>query len=412
MMTASSRQSTNKLDQNLSCPHYDIAIVGSGIVGLSLAIRLAQLDLRVVVIDKNPQASNHMHDGHWHKDLNPHASWVSALNTKSMAWLKMCGIGDQLLDSQFCSSYEAMTVKFSEFSDQLHLNASDVSAPQLGWVVSNAAIKSLLSEQLSKCDQAITLLEDEPIAWMCRDRCMRLKSGNQLTSSLVVGADGVHSWVRQQMQCEYSSDRLTEGAWVGTFKHQYLHQACARQVFSHLGVVAMLPLYDPAYSVCVWSCDRSQKNQALSYLNNGQALSQWFPDLGHVELVEDCRYLPIHSGQSSLMWGSGCVLVGDAATCVHPLAGQGLNLGLRSAYYLAQEIIQAHRVGSSLWSEQQAYRYEQLVARHNRITRQFIIACLKVSKSGSIGRYLGNLGFSALDGCSFLKQPFIRHAMG
>ncbi len=191
---------------------------------------------------------------------------------------------------------------------------------------------------------------------------LTLNNGQALTAKLVVGADGANSWVRNQQDIPLTHWDYGHSAVVATIRTHEPHNQVARQVFTPLGPLAFLPLSDPHMSSIVWSTDPNRAEQlvAMSESEFNRALTVEFDSrLGLCKVVSERTAFPLKMRYARDFVSERIALVGDAAHTIHPLAGQGVNLGFLDAASLAQEVLALWQQGEDIGSKRNLRSYER-----------------------------------------------------
>lgn len=332
----------------------DIAIVGGGMVGLALAAALRESELRVAVIEgKAPDVEL--------SDL-PDVR-VSALSRSSETILRNLGAWQGIVQRR-TSPYQAMEVWEQDSFARIEFSANQLSQPNLGHIVENRVIQLALLECVQQQDnvslfmpatcQSMAIGESE--AWLTLD------NGQALTAKLVVGADGANSWVRQQQDIPLTHRDYGHSAVVANIKTKEAHQAVARQIFTPQGPLAFLPLESSHMNSIVWSTDpsRAERLVTMSQKEFNKALTAEFDaKLGLCEVVGERYAFPLKMRYARDFVVERVALVGDAAHTIHPLAGQGVNLGLLDAASLAQELKQLWQLGEDIGTKRNLRGYER-----------------------------------------------------
>ncbi|WP_159738009.1 FAD-dependent 2-octaprenylphenol hydroxylase [Vibrio atypicus] len=332
----------------------DIAIVGGGMVGLALAAAFKDTELRIAVIEsREPDAQL--------ADL-PDVR-VSALSRSSENILRNLGAWPGIV-SRRCAPYSAMEVWEQDSFARIEFDASKMAQPDLGHIVENRVIQLALLDQV-KQQSNVTLFMPTKCSSMAMgesEAWLTLDNGQSLTAKLVVGADGANSWVRKQQDIplthwDYGHSAIVANVWTAE-----PHQRVARQTFTPQGPLAFLPMGESNMSSIVWSTEpnRADKLVALSDAEFNKALTAEFDTrLGLCEVVGDRFAFPLKMRYARDFVTERVALVGDAAHTIHPLAGQGVNLGLLDAASLAQEVIALWQQGEDIGSKRNLRGYER-----------------------------------------------------
>ncbi|MCC4237852.1 FAD-dependent 2-octaprenylphenol hydroxylase [Vibrio anguillarum] len=321
----------------------DIVIVGGGMVGLALAAALKHSELRIAVIEGRVPSLELAEL----PDVR-----VSALSRSSEIMLRNLGAWQGII-SRRAAPYSAMEVWERDSFARIEFSANQMTQPDLGHIVENRVIQLALLEQVQKQAnvtlfmpaQCQSLAVGESEAWLTLD------NGQSLTAKLIVGADGANSWVRQQQDIPLTHWDYGHSALVANVRTVEPHQSTARQVFTPQGPLAFLPMSDPHMSSIVWSTEpnRAQRLLSLSELEFNKILTAEFDHrLGLCEVVGERAAFPLKMRYARDFALQRIALVGDAAHTIHPLAGQGVNLGLLDAASLAQELLTLWHQGEDI----------------------------------------------------------------
>ena len=386
----------------------DIAIVGGGMVGATLAGALRNSQLDVVMIDpgaaKAPASSTRF-------DLR-----VSAITRASQRVFEQLHVWPAMLE-EGVSPFREMHVWEQSGRGEMHFDSAELSEPYLGHIIENRVILSALYDRLRE-DSNVTLLTEQHVQHMALDHegwQLTLSDGEQIDATLVVGADGSRSWVRQQAGISVKGWDYDQRAVVTYVKTSLPHQETAWQRFLPAGPLAFLPLLD-GYSSIVWSTSPQHADQLLAMDDTafGDALSSAYEGrLGEIEDVGPRAAFPLRFLVAEHYVGEHLALIGDAAHTIHPLAGQGVNLGILDAASLAQVLMTAHGQHQTMGSHSVLRKYERwrkaenmdMLVMVDQIQRWFGI------QDGPIP-WLRNLGLSVIDHSGPLKNVIIEHAMG
>ena len=337
----------------------DVLIVGAGIAGLSLAIALSKSDCHVVVIDgaDRPKSVN---EG---VALNDWDLRVSALTPTSIRFLESLGVW-QRIPSERTAPYQAMCVWDADGTGRITFNAEDVAASCLGHIVENRQTVQALLECAEACSgveirwqSALESLSRTPNGWS-----IDCAGDQRLSAQLVVAADGARSKVRQLTAQPTRDWDYHQSAIVGTVALSSPHQATCWQAFLSTGPLALLPLPDPSKVALVWSLDAQEHAEvaALSDTAFIEALNQALGPLApHAEAVGTRVSFPLKQSHAIDYVDDALVLVADAAHSIHPLAGQGINLGLSDVRILAQELLAGCAGGLTVSSPVSLKRYQR-----------------------------------------------------
>ena len=337
-------------------------------------------------------------------------AWVSAIARPAQKVLRDLGVWDKL-EKDACA-YKEMQVEMYEGS-VLNFSCMDVGEENLGHIVNNFHIKEALWNGCLH-EKNIQMVCDEPEDWCIESGQLLTKKGQSIRAELLIGADGVNSWARKRAGIEIDEDvKINDQAWVGVLRHEKAHRDIARQKFFTGGVVGLLPMANPRESVMVWSQSKGDHNgREIDDMSKSveAKLQQFFPDMGSFEIESDLIVHGIQSQGAKSHHNGNVVLVGDAATSVHPLAGQGLNLGLRSVGVLAETFKQAQRAHAGLADEYYLRRYSSKCEGFNALSRKFFVQC-RLLDSAKMGYAFMGWGVSTVNHVGWLRRMFIAHAL-
>lgn len=377
-------------------------IIGAGLTGLALANAMCDQGIAVTLIDRQEP-------GAW--DASQYGLRVSAISLASKALFESLNVWGNI-QSKRVSPYQHMQVWDAVTNAQIQFDAAEIAERYLGNIIENDVMIEALWEKAKGRCEFITgqceSLEKRQDGWQLQINDHTLKT------ELVVGCDGARSWVREQ--AGINADRIHYGqkAIVGVVKTEKPHELTAYQRFLPSGPLAFLPLDDPNHCSIVWSLDDDLADDVLSASDFNERLEQAFDHrLGKLELQGKAGAFPLihhHADQYVL---DGLVLVGDSAHAIHPLAGQGVNLGFADVACLAEIIAAAREKGRRYFVESTLQKYERARRAENSIMHQSMTgfnALFSNEKPTLVG--LRSAGLSIVDQQTWLKRFFVKRAMG
>ncbi|MEM9682487.1 MAG: UbiH/UbiF/VisC/COQ6 family ubiquinone biosynthesis hydroxylase, partial [Pseudomonadota bacterium] len=335
----------------------DVLIVGGGMAGLTLACALGGAGARVVVVDRADPSATLATDFDGRASAIAHAS---AMAFRGIGlWPRLEAHASPIVDIRVADGHPLRGVS----PLFLHYDHRDVGDDPFGYIIENRRIREAQSALSAELD-AVTLLAPADIAVLDRGAgsvTAHLADGRTVRAGLAVAADGRFSETRRDAGIGVKSFAYDQTAIVCTVRHERAHDGVAVELFLPGGPFAMLPMTDNRSNV-VWT---ERKDLAPIYLGLDddafmEELRQRFGGwLGEIELTGPRFSYPLGVSHAQRYTDRRLVLIGDAAHAIHPIAGQGLNLGLRDVAALAELIVDSHRLGLDLAGPQVLARYER-----------------------------------------------------
>ncbi|OUI96430.1 ubiquinone biosynthesis protein UbiH [Acetobacter indonesiensis] len=405
-------------DTEAACPpvpDVDVCIVGAGPVGATLACRLAKEGIKVAIIDRVALAPME------HPDFDGRAYAIAAGPKKL---LEEAGVWDVLpLDS--CPIEEILVTdgRPGEPASSLFLEFTrdDASQP-FGWMAEARALRVALNETMHDHPNLTVLAPAEAkIERKAEGAIVRLTDGRQFRASVVVAADGRKSRLRSEAGIPLTKLSYGQTAIVCAIAHEFPHDNGALEHFLPAGPFAQLPMAGtenhPYLSAIVWS-DKDGLAERFAALPD-QAFAREIERrmgntrLGKVTPVGRRWTYPLSAQYAQRYTDTRLLLVGDAAHGIHPIAGQGLNLGFRDIIALSEILITAHGKGEDLGSPALLARYQArcrpanmlMLAATDTLDRLF-------SNNNPVVRLARDLGIAGVNRFPKLRKAFVRHAMG
>lgn len=340
---------------------YDVIVVGAGMVGAALALALGRQSFKVALVDAHEPQLQWPAEGY---DIR-----VSAITRASQQLFESLGAWS-LMQAERVSPYRDMHVWDATGDGVIHFDSADIGEPDLGHIIENRVIVKGLHSALAKQDN-ITPYWPVKLVHMDRNEKyaqLELEDGRKLTGRLLVGADGGRSWLRTQAGISVKGWDYDQTALVTYVKTEQFHKETAWQRFLPSGPLAFLPLTD-GYCSIVWStsADQARRLKELPADDFAHELEVAFEStLGTIETVGPRACFPLRCFETQQYVLPRLALVGDAAHTIHPLAGQGVNLGLADVTALLQVLIEAEQQQRDIGSESVLRRYERWRRADNR----------------------------------------------
>ncbi len=387
---------------------YDVVIAGGGMVGATLACALGGTGLRVLVVEaREPRPFD---------PAQPHDLRVSAVSLGSQRVFEAVGAWPGMRARRVCP-YRHMAVWDGEGRGSTAFDSADLGEPWLGHIVENRVVQLALLEAMAgfdnldfRCPAAA-----ERLALEADGARLQLDDGSEIAAGLVVAADGARSRIRELAGLPTGGWDYAQHALVATVETRLPQQEITWQRFVPTGPQAFLPLSGPHASM-VWYHNAREVRRLLALEPAAFAaeMEAAFPGrLGGIAAVQARGSFPLRRMHAHRYCAPHLALVGDAAHTIHPLAGQGVNLGVMDAAALAEVVVDAHRRGRSPGALADLRRYERSRRGDNLAMMTAMDGFYRAFGDQPLPVRLGrNLALAAADRIGPLKQGLMRHAMG
>ena len=351
---------------------------------------------------------------------------VSALNLASQQLLARLGVWDAVQQMR-CCPYRQMVVWDGEGTGSIHFRAADIAQSQLGTIAENSVVLTALVQRLNEASSTGEITQLRPFTIQSlqtvADRQLLLTSaeGQQCRTRLLIAADGSHSSIRRLAGFSTREWDYQHTALVTTVQTELPHQHTAWQRFMATGPLALLPLRrtkaeQPHYCSIVWSCVPARAEQLLALPERAfrAELGRSFEHrLGLIEWSDQRWQIPLRQRHATQYYRDNVVLIGDAAHTIHPLAGQGVNLGLLDVAVLADELAAGMTAGRQLDDPVVLARYQRKRRGHN-LGMMWLMEGFKqlFARQPPAVQWLRNAGLDAVDKMDPIKQQLVRQAVG
>jgi len=386
---------------------FDIIIIGGNIVGLTLACALADTTLKIAILDRQAIKVSLEKTAN---DLR-----VYAVSRASQNIFTAIGVWQDIVSARV-SPYRKMFVWDKRGQGSIGFDSRDIGEPNLGHIIEHQIIQAALLKQVQTlsnvhCFSPVTLQQ-----YITNDNknTLCMADQKQFSGTLIIGADGANSWLRQQNGIEHTHWDYGHQAIVLNVNTELSHEKTAWQSFIDNGVLAFLPLNDHKQCSIVWSTQDAERLMALSESEFNQEITKAFSHrLGTVKALSERLCFPLKMRHAKQYVKAGVALVGDAVRTIHPLAGQGLNLGLLDVAALTEVVLKQYQAKKDFAAFTNLRKYERWRKGHNLLMIALMdgLKRLFASQSPVIGR-LRNDGLNLTNRIDPVKKLLIRQAMG
>jgi 2-octaprenylphenol hydroxylase len=390
---------------------YDVAVVGGGMVGATLAVALGERGFRVALVEARAPERNWPDDSH---DLR-----VSAITHASQAVFERLGAWPAMVAAGV-TPYRAMQVWDAPGFGEIRFEAAELGEPDLGHIIENRVIQAALWGRLEALGEAVRVICPAGVSGLepAADAGVRrlwLDGHEPLSAALVVAADGARSRVRDLAGLAVEGRPYDQTAVVATVRPAHGHGETAWQRFMADGPLALLPLGEGLFSI-VWSTSSAHADELLGASDAafGAALTQASEGrVGDIVPVGPRAAFPLRLQRATAYVLPGIALVGDAAHVIHPLAGQGVNLGILDAAALVDVLVEARSARRRPGALATLRRYERARKGEN-LGVQYAMDGFKRVFGNALPpvRLVRNLGLRAANDIGPLKRLFARIALG
>lgn len=387
--------------------HFDVIIIGGSYVGLSMALLLAAKGLKSLIIEKQAKER---------KTVSREPSRLIAIARAS------CEVySDFSLD--FFTDTDVQPINFIRVLEEatgayIDFDPEKIGISNFGYMIEEQNLIGKLFERVSNSPniqyiQGITLSDIKDDGTLVE---VITQQGKSFKARLLVAADGKNSWVRKYMGIRAHRYDYRQTAIVADILHELPHDGAAIEKFMPQGPFAILPKSDGFSSAIVWTIasENADDMRELSQDDLKSIIISNFGDyLGELKLMSEIKFFPLELVHAESYIATRIALVGDSAHAMHPIAGQGLNLGIRDIKELISLIIEYHELGIDIGSESLLKRYEK-----NRYPdNNFMLAAthnlnLLFANESRLLRKIRGLGMKMVNGSETAKKFFMEYASG
>ena len=301
----------------------DILVIGSGVVGSALAIKVSKLGYKVAIIDS--------------KESPPNSFRHLSINQKSKSFMKEIGIWENIKNSAF--PYERIKVWDQEGTGFIDFNAKEAQLPNLGYIVREGEIQKNLIQKFSENKVESFWGEAVQRVNFSSDEIFCETDKQTHIAKIIVGCDGMNSKIRELSEINYRSWSYNQTAVVANFKTS-INESCIKQTFTSVGPLALLPINDKE-STMIWSIDDDVSYKFLAMSDEeftSEVVNKFGEQIGELNMISKRQHFPLHHLSAKTFAKKGIFLVGDSAHHIHPLAGLGLNSGIGDVICLSELI--------------------------------------------------------------------------
>lgn len=387
---------------------FDIVIIGTGIIGLATACALGNTSLKIAVVD-NKKITVDL--------LEQPGIRASAINISSQHYFSRIGIWDALLDSNRVLTFNEISVREKSGFAALDAHSKDSHYANLGHIIENDLITKVLYEKALSCSNIsffyhrVNYLSSQPDKMV-----IQLTDHSRLTAKLVVAADGANSWVRESVGMKLWQYHYRHHAIMATVTSEKSHNSCARQLFYSDGIIAFLPLWQPNLSCLVWSAKSKEAadlrciEPAIFSKRLTEMTSGW---LGRCQLASRRDYFPLIARYAPEFIQHRLILIGDACHTIHPLAGQGANLGLRDSAQLTDTAKRLHKMELDIGLKPNWREYQ--FARHKDVLMMLAgMQSIETLFDGQfvLKKWFRAIGMNMINHMPIIKKRLLKYALG
>lgn len=380
----------------------DVLIMGSGIAGMATLMTLDKYAIKTSLLSHSKIINNNAPDPRFY-----------AITPGVKEWLEENGVCD-FLHKDFMSPVNKIRVYSNKENASLSFDAYDAGMNELAFIINHDDLENAFKNRIRKISyNEIKIGSAESLnIEMDHINLVDAKS-KRYQFKLVIGADGSNSWVRSQTSIDVKNKAFNQTALVFNIKVTKAHQGCAYQKFMQDGILALLPIHTDEYSVVFSLNDNildeyKKLDDAMFLLKLKKDLGEMF---GDIDLLSKRQYFPLSMKINESLISDRVILIGDAAHQVHPLAGQGLNLGLR-------DVIELDELLNSNKKYHHDLGLKQFLKKYNRNRKTDILSLTYLtnhlshifSSQSPIPEFVINFGLNKINQNHLIKKILIQKA--
>ena len=385
--------------------HHDVLIVGGGMVGNTLAAILLQQQFNVGIVEASPEKP-------WDTDTADLRTF--ALTRASERIFRHTQTWDTMQALRI-SPFEHMHVWDAEGTGEIHFDCADIHEPTLGYILEQSVIQKALTQRLDTFENLTLYRPLKVERFELTHDAMQVHLSNEeiVSTKLLVGAEGAHSYIRYLAGIAYDMHDYGQQAIVANIKTERPHQFTAWQRFLPTGPLAFLPLQDKHWCSIVWSADSPRALELMDLdidAFHSELQAAFEHKLGVILDSSQRVTFPLQSRVVRHYVQPRLALIGDAAHTVHPLAGQGVNLGLLDAATLGEVLINAKQ--DDFGQKMVLKRYERWRKGHNAMMAGAMYGFKQLfGHSAPPVKWLRSFGLNMTNSSTSVKKVMMRHAM-
>ncbi len=386
--------------------HASAIIIGAGLVGAAQALALAEYGIDCILLDRADldDARKHHIDGR-----------VSAVSKASIEILEHIHVWQHIADH--AGNIEKILVTENHKPSEIVFDAEQEGEAFFGAMMPNTLLRRALLERVFESEH-ITIISNDTIETLLRGEKVQIttEQGKELTADILIVADGRYSQVRDSINIKARKYDYDQSAIVFTLKHEKSHERTAVEWFFPQGPLALLPMKDEHES-CIVLTEQTDMAAHLCAVEEGEFLEELQIKMqdayGKISLNSPRYSYPLNLFQAESYASHRAMVIGDAAHAIHPIAGQGVNLGYRDVAVLTELLVEAHRAGQDLGSLSIAEHYERwrrfdatsMIATTDGLNRFF-------SNNSRVIRTVRRAGMALFEKARPVKSFFMMAAMG